>query len=366
VQSWTNPSIEQLLREPGGPQTSWDPRVQFAMRTHRGSVRTENQDRVVVALGRVGEERWLFGAVGDGIGGMPRGGEAAALGLAVVLSELYGSQQATEPATALAQSFRAANEIVHRALAAKGGFVAAACLMTPRGIATAHAGDARVYSIKADKHIVQNSADDVLPERTELIQYLGIGDGFVPHTRATPEDRSAILLTTDGAHGVLDGEQMDVLCMSSPNLSGFIERLVEVSLWLGGRDNATALALGVNATNSFDPGPNLYVWTPATCNVLIQESLPRWKKQTLARHRHAHSTHQKTEKPPRAGRPPSPPVEFIFTDEQTKPGVPVETGGRNPDAPRDETSSGATDAGASESSEKPEQDASTPLPQASS
>lgn len=272
------PLLRRLLAAPTTQQMKHDSTVGFAFRTLQGPVRPTNQDRVLVASICPYSDTWQVGIVADGIGSMSRSGEAVELGLAIFLREFirHTTTKPLEPLERLiTHAFNEANLAVKTEFREKGGFVAAACVTTATSAVIAHVGDARIYGLGTDQDVKLLTQDDVLPGRSDLIQFVGIGSGFVPHVMPLPPgEYPYVLLATDGAYRALTEQQLKNLSKNKRKRSELVERLVEISSQLDGHDNATALLLQV-ATNrppSKQSQGEINIWTPDKDWVIVPQN----------------------------------------------------------------------------------------------
>jgi hypothetical protein len=154
----------------------------------------------------------------------------------------------------------------------------------------ANAGDARAYRIPVPglAQFEQLSSDDTLDAELErlgrrhrgapvvhegLMQFIGVGPDLLPHVVRVPEDSRALLLTTDGVHSV-PRVFVDWLVYRGTQLQSLPERLVQVSEWGGGRDNATAIVIGLQNGGPSEPVGESDFWIAGE-RVAIAEVLDR-------------------------------------------------------------------------------------------
>jgi serine/threonine protein phosphatase PrpC len=223
-----------------------------------GTVREENQDRVALVRGtdRKGAP-FILAALADGMGGMKRGAECASVALGTFIEVLVAeAQSSTEPRDWLNNACHNANRAVHALHSGAGGSTLVAVLICqgtrPLWISV---GDSRVYH--AGDKFNQLSRDDTLEgqlgrpieggRRSELLQFVGIGDSLEPHIDQLEGDLSgAMLLTSDGVHFVDSGTLARVVHFA-PDLGVCVRRMTELAKMLGGPDNASVVAIGLGS-----------------------------------------------------------------------------------------------------------------------
>lgn len=242
-----------------------------------GVVREENQDRVALVRGidRNGSP-FILAALADGIGGMRQGAECAALTLgAFIDAVIYEAQQTIDAKDWLRKAAYQADRAVHARQAGEGGSTLAA-LLFPKGQPAVwlSIGDSRVYHTVEAK-MKQLSMDDTLEgqlgkpieggRRSELLQFIGIGEGLEPHIEAVPSElNGTLLLTTDGVH-FIDAAYLGKVAHFAQDLGVCARRFMELAKMLGGPDNASVVALSIEALSeaSIPQVDSAYeVWDP--------------------------------------------------------------------------------------------------------
>ncbi len=279
LEGWLNavPSAEQC-------STAWSPHV--ALGTAQGLVRSDNQDRCLLlraAFARSPERSFTLALVSDGMGGMARGGDAASLAASVLVTSLVRSKDASADGR-LRSAVRAANDAVYKLLLGEGGATISAILIDADGQFTAaNVGDSRIYEVQRTEKIVQVTTDDTLSghlrqaavpldadraELHQLVQYVGMGAGIEPHipSLSSPYDSRYIVITSDGAHSC-PPEMFSELLRNSASANEIVQRLLTTSEWLGGRDNATAVAINTETPHSLLAQHNngaavVEIWSP--------------------------------------------------------------------------------------------------------
>lgn len=253
--------------------------IAAALATDVGEIRQENQDRVAIARGRDRLGRpFAIAALADGIGGMRQGAECAALALgslfAAVASEATTSIDSRQW---LLRGIHQANNDVHARMHGDGGATISAALISGNGpIHWASVGDSRVY-VADGSSLKQISIDDTIAgqlgrigeagiNQSKLIQFIGIGKPLEASVSDLPlHDGVAIFLTTDGVHFLDSTPWFGQLIKHAPDPGVCVRRLVELSRWCGGPDNATAaMLLPGDAINEGMPDVDgcLEVWDP--------------------------------------------------------------------------------------------------------
>jgi len=254
-----------------------------------GSVREENQDRVALVRGcdRTGSA-FVLAALADGIGGMKKGAECAALTLGTFIDSIVSDAQlASDPRDWLAHGAHQANRAVHARHAGEGGStLVAALLVKNRQPLWLSVGDSRVYQA-SDGKLRQLSRDDTLEgqlgksgggHRPDLLQFVGIGDALEPHVEVVADAGNTVLLTTDGVH-FIDADYLSRVVLHAPDLGLCARRLVELAKMLGGPDNASVAVLSLDAL-AVDIDPHLdgafEAWDPfGELQVMVDRVQPR-------------------------------------------------------------------------------------------
>jgi serine/threonine protein phosphatase PrpC len=247
-----------------------------ALATTTGNVRTENQDRAVIAKfnGTTMEETFIVAALADGIGGLKDGGLCASLSLAVFLSEMVKQSQRPLPVRVI-NSVLEANNYIFRTFQEKSGSTLSLAAMGSTNLTlVANVGDSRVYK-RVRYGIVQVTTDDTIgsqlsllgpPQSTneqiarQLTQYIGMRSIDV-NPRPIFGAQSGLVLTSDGIHGLGEKIQNEIVS-TAPNDVEIVRRLTTVAKWCTGSDNATIISfkphpLGPEAISA---NPQLTVW----------------------------------------------------------------------------------------------------------
>jgi PPM family protein phosphatase len=176
--------------------------------THRGHVREDNQDVIVV------EPRLGLYAVLDGMGGANAGDVAARMAAQEIVACVRQKSRLRRRSpdqvlrlalyTAAVQVFTAAE----RQLAYRGmGTTVVACLVDPTCAVIGHAGDSRAYLLRSGELTALTRDHTAAPHR--LTRNLGREYGVWPDMIAVPlQPGDRLLLCSDGLYG---GAPMDVI-----------------------------------------------------------------------------------------------------------------------------------------------------------
>lgn len=238
-----------------------------AIGTSIGLVRTENQDRALLARfnGDSPNNSFLLLALCDGLGGMVEGGKCAEVALSVVITYLLENPNEAS-ASGLRSALLVANQEIYKLFQANGGTTIAAVLVPKTNPATAASvGDSRIYIQPRDGALKQLSADDSIAGELNrlgvkrdiepnsdlfggrLTQFLGVGPEMEPHLYPLQRDlQGKLLMTSDGAHGAHQSV-IQALVANATNAQAAAQRLIQLATWTGGRDNATVICGSLEA-----------------------------------------------------------------------------------------------------------------------
>lgn len=267
-----------------------------------GLVRQENQDRVLFLKVQLEGpfRRFFVAALCDGMGGMIGGEYSAKLALSVFTTSLIRSKDQKYPKK-LEIAVHQANKAVFQHFSGDGGTTLSAVICDDEYECWAiNVGDSRIYQVLTNGDINQLSTDDTIQAQLEslnrldknypaefrqLIQYVGMGQELEPtqfKVEFIPET-NLILLTSDGIHS-MPSDTFQQLTINSKDSAILIERLITHSEWIGGRDNATAIAmsinkgLGISEVDGISSGKvelwstsgSVEIWEPSTLNPVSQ------------------------------------------------------------------------------------------------
>ncbi len=232
----------------------------LAISTDIGLTRNENQDRSAILRTRNNKgEAIVVAVVCDGMGGMESGADCASKVIANFLN--YCACSVHEPTDILLKNaVLKANEAIFSDYKGKGGTtLSALCIDSNGQIFGVNVGDSRIYSFD-NGELIQISSDDTFAEqlkdtkgtftgRNELLQHVGIGTDIEPHILSisiSKDEDTRLLVTSDGVH-FMDRRWISSIIKHAPDIAKAVTRLVELSKWCGGKDNATSII-----TSSYD------------------------------------------------------------------------------------------------------------------
>ncbi len=285
VKAYFRAAIEWLPGEQSSCMQS--PIVDVALGTTIGSVRTTNEDRVAVIRTKQDalNSPWYLFAVCDGMGGMKDGENAAVNALSIFLATALSSRLGPTKENLL-QSIDAANKALFDELKTQGGATLSACFWDHKHLLIANVGDSRVWIKRADKELEQVTQDDNLAGqlkkqgisvssdiRNELLQFVGMGNEVQPHVfEVDAKTGDTVIITSDGIHRIhTDTLNRVVVSASSP--ASLVERLLSLSIWNGGEDNASVIVCRLPKACTFQAG-NADLWTPCSLHRLVRGSQP--------------------------------------------------------------------------------------------
>jgi PPM family protein phosphatase len=219
--------------------------------------RKNNQDRIVLYRVNFRETRRpnIVGMVlCDGMGGMLEGDDCANVAISSFLSSLVTSSFSDNLAEKLHTAIIDANHSVYEKYRGKGGATLSAVASDDTSLWTiANIGDSRIYSLSVDGKVKQLTMDDTLArqlddlkmpalshELMQLLQFVGMGDDITVSTTKVKMDEKirCLLITSDGAHRIPEHLFSMVLNYADSH-HDMVDRLITLSEWLGGKDNAT-------------------------------------------------------------------------------------------------------------------------------
>lgn len=268
-------------RNAGGTGDAW-------LGTSLGSVRKDNQDRVVIA--RVGYERrtqdnFVLAVLVDGIGGLPNGAEAAIAAASTFVASMTRNIR-LQPAERLSHSANSANAAVYELFGGRGGSTLSAAFVGSSVALGVNVGDSRIFGVEADGAMAQLSSDDTLENyvnlsasmregRNALLQYVGMGEGVEPHIIEIDRTKFArIILTSDGIHGV-NGDVLAQVIRTSASSQDIVRKLLTLNDISGGADNGSVAALPTKeqfqerpnegtSIRLLSPADRLEIWIPTS------------------------------------------------------------------------------------------------------
>lgn len=235
-------------------------RYQWAVATHQGRVRRNNQDAVYPATSGSGEGPVLV-VVADGMGGHV-GGEVA--------SRLAVEHAVATPGTVVERVLAGNTAVFEEALRnpslAGMGTTMTLVELGVDGVARfAHVGDSRAYLMR-DGNLSQLTADHTVvaehvragrltaeeatnhPQRSMLTRALGLTpDVEVDAFDLTLQPGDRLLVCSDGVTSMLDDAAIGV-ALGNATAEESVWKLVEEANRAGGHDNITAVVVDVAAT----------------------------------------------------------------------------------------------------------------------
>jgi serine/threonine protein phosphatase PrpC len=237
-------------------------------------VRQDNQDRAVIARFtsvKRPKESFVCFALCDGMGGLADGGRCAETAISSFILRL--TRDANRPILELLRlAAQAANADVYRQFKERGGTTLAAIAIFPGSAAAVSVGDSRIYGISKREGLKQITIDDTIAGELnqlkgftshnsdwssfagQLAQFIGLGEEIKPRTYPI-EATSAYLITSDGTHSI-NAATMNQIVITAGTPPKIVPRLLQVSRWSGGSDNATAVCISPTDTNFFFMRPS--------------------------------------------------------------------------------------------------------------
>ena len=241
------------------------PELSWALRSHPGAVRADNEDFVGAYAPTVVEDHGPCFVVCDGMGGHAAGEVASRMAVEAVLTNWITSsasptQQAIRAAIRQANSavFAASLDIETRGM---GTTCTALALSGPEGF-IGHVGDSRCYLVHRGQ-CSQLTADhsrvgDMLrmrlitpeqaakhPARSQLTRSLGAAPGVQVDIVRTPVHKGDVfVLCCDGVWDVVSRQEIAQIC-ALPTVTEAAEKLIALTLERGAHDNVTVLVVRV-------------------------------------------------------------------------------------------------------------------------
>ncbi|MDR2244114.1 MAG: Stp1/IreP family PP2C-type Ser/Thr phosphatase [Burkholderiales bacterium] len=259
----------------------------MACQTDSGRVRDHNED-VVLVNDRIG-----LALLADGMGGYNAGEVAARIAVDIIAegtAQAFDAQKGGEtldkvdPATGLSQAglvlrdqvFRANEAIFESALndpECEGmGTTVVGAFLTGRRLIVAHVGDSRCYRLRNGALVALTRDHSLLQEQIDCGEWKEEAARIFPHknlvTRALGAERyvqvdlaehftepdDLYLLCSDGLTDMLDTPQLTQLLLGKTgDLAQKVALLVQAANELGGRDNISAVLIGVSADPDTKP-----------------------------------------------------------------------------------------------------------------
>jgi hypothetical protein len=109
--------------------------------------------------------------------------------------------------------------------------------------------------------------------RNELLQFVGMGDEVQPHifeVEASVGD--TVIITSDGIHRI-HNDTLSRVVTSASSPASLVERLLSLSIWNGGEDNASVIVCRLPTADPIQAG-NADLWTPCSLHRLVRGPQP--------------------------------------------------------------------------------------------
>lgn len=249
------------------PETVSKYAVRVGFRTDRGLVRPLNEDSLLVDDG-------IF-AVCDGMGGH-EAGEVASLMCARILGAGYRDEPDGVSSQKLAEILDTADSEIRTAIGGRGGTTVTGLALIDDGAegdgiqwCVFNVGDSRTYVMSEGKPLTQITRDhsqvqelvemgqltqeqaDVHPRRHVITRALGTGDTTEADMWLRPvTGGERYLVCSDGLSGEVHGETINEVLSVIPDPQTAADRLIQLAIESGGRDNVSVIVLDVESTSN--------------------------------------------------------------------------------------------------------------------
>jgi serine/threonine protein phosphatase PrpC len=219
------------------------------------------------------------------MGGMADGSRCAEIATSAFLQQLV-QPSVVSPEDRVRSAAFAANTSVNARYRERGGTTLTAIVEFLHESWAVNVGDSRIYELARGKEFKQVTTDDTIageldklkelaPARSgwdtfasQLAQFVGIGVEIEPRLIRINRD-SIYLLTSDGVHGYsMNPGTLKQIAVSAPTPLVLVTRLLQLSRWCGGTDNASAISTSPFRPEHLKPsawlsGDYLEVWDSA-------------------------------------------------------------------------------------------------------
>lgn len=240
--------------------------MQIFGKTEIGKVRTDNQDRYLFGTLNDGA---MYSIVCDGMGGVSGGSVASDIAIKSIVEEITNKfnikMNNNEIKNLCFEAINVANSIIYeisskeKALSGMGTTVVMAIIIENTAHIF-HIGDSRAYLIKSnevkqltkDHSLVQEMVDigqltkqdaKTHPKKNIITRALGISKNIeAEYTNIELDDTDILLLCTDGLINHINEDEFINLVVEK-ELKKSCEKLVELALDRGGKDNITVIIL---------------------------------------------------------------------------------------------------------------------------
>lgn len=226
--------------------------------TSIGCVRKVNEDRVIfskLSISKFRKNIYVL-ILCDGMGGMKSGDLAASLATSSILEYLLEYYDDENIHQSIIDAVNHSNKAVYSSLGGEGGCTLSLVLFS--NLSDCHfvnIGDSRIYNgfkstglkqLTEDddlKHLLAKEKlsinEDVLLNRNGLTKFIGM-DIDLDLSIETIEAKGTVILLSDGVHRI--GQKlMAVIYNYSKNAFDFVNRIITLSEWMGGVDNASCV-----------------------------------------------------------------------------------------------------------------------------
>lgn len=229
--------------------------------THRGKVRSENQDTIFIS----GTDAPYAALVADGMGGHVGGQVASSKVASFVEQTLQGTDFAAYTVEDLKELLVAAGnevcEMARRSEALKEmGTTCTIAMVHTNEVRLAHVGDTRAYILKkgvlrqitkdhsyvqylADKGIITQEETVNHPYKNMITQALGMqkvdADGFVVPFCAG----DTLLICSDGLTGNVSDREIEIVLSEDRTAQEKVDALLQLALDRGGQDNISIIVV---------------------------------------------------------------------------------------------------------------------------
>ncbi|MGL5667943.1 MAG: PP2C family protein-serine/threonine phosphatase [Shewanella sp.] len=251
-----------------------------------GNVRQSNEDRISFSKLTIRKYRKNIYVLilCDGMGGMRSGDLAASITVSSILSYLLSNYDEDDVSKSLIDAVNYSNKMVYSRLGGEGGSTLSLLLYSSLSeYYYLNVGDSRIYSAFKSAGLSQLTEDDDLKNllakenlsvnedvlrRNGLTKFIGM-DVDLDVKPMISETKGSVLLLSDGAHRV--GQKlMAVIYSYSENISEFVHRVITLSEWMGGVDNASCIAVNFELMKPdifevSDESTTLTVWDSEGC-----------------------------------------------------------------------------------------------------
>jgi protein phosphatase len=246
--------------------------LELAGRTHIGLKRPENQDEVFAQILRSGERPTACLAVADGMGGHEKGREASQTAIQTIqdrLEQLLSSETVWPTEDWCITLETAAHQSVGEISQGDQvtGTTLTIALLFGDECLIGHVGDSRAYQFRGGKliQITEDQTWEAYASKNNienlygkaLRQAIGVGESVVPeifHLDLKPND--LLLLCSDGLYKMAEADQIEATLRESGNAKDACDRLLNLALENGGKDNVAVCVARVSDAGGHFQAPS--------------------------------------------------------------------------------------------------------------